>query len=65
MRCEFRTVIYSLLVPTNFATSVQNDAALNAKVQEAMSVYDEYLKNKGGDEPGQPSIDGSKPEAAA
>ena len=29
--------------------STADDAALRAKVDEAMSVYDEYVKNKEGD----------------
>lgn len=35
---------YRLL--TNF-TRLDDDEALRAKVDEAMSVYDEYMKNKG------------------
>lgn len=44
--------------------SVDDDNALRAKVDEAMTVYDEYVKNKGGDaEP--PAGSGGKPEEPA
>lgn len=44
--------------------SVDDDNALRAKVDEAMNVYDEYVKNKGGDaEP--PAGSGGKPEEPA
>ena len=34
---------------------ISDDNALRAKVQEALTVYDEYIKSKGGDD------DGAKP----
>lgn len=35
---------------TNYMTiSIDDDAALRAKVEEALNVYDEYMKNKGGE----------------
>ncbi|KAI5293098.1 Protein phosphatase PP2A regulatory subunit B [Ascosphaera pollenicola] len=46
---------------------VDDDAALRVKVDEAMVVYDEYMKNKGGEE-GAPAPAGSGapvPEQAA
>lgn len=44
--------------------SVDDDNALRAKVDEAMNVYDEYVKNKGGDaEP--PAGSGGKPDEPA
>lgn len=36
--------------------STNDDAALRAKVDEAMNVYDEYVKNRG--EGGEPSLEG-------
>lgn len=30
--------------------SVEDDSALRAKVDEALTVYDEYVKTKGGDD---------------
>jgi polyadenylate-binding protein len=38
----------SSLPPTDF-NSTSDESALRAKVDEAMSVYDEYVKNKEGD----------------
>ncbi len=44
--------------------SVDDDNALRAKVDEAMTVYDEYVKNKGGDaEP--PAGAAGKPDESA
>jgi hypothetical protein len=40
--------------------SIGNDAALRSKVQEALTVYDEYVKTKPGDE--EPTKNGA-PEA--
>jgi polyadenylate-binding protein len=40
---------------TTFANTfnrVDDDAALKAKVDEALTVYDEYVKNKGGEAEG-------------
>jgi hypothetical protein len=38
---------------------LSNQSALNAKVQEAVTVYDDYLKNKGDDKP-----NGAGPESS-
>lgn len=35
---------------TNKAASIEDDTALRNKVDEAMAVYDEYVKQQGGDE---------------
>ena len=37
----------------NKATSIEDESALRAKVDEALTVYDEYVKTKGGDEAGE------------
>jgi polyadenylate-binding protein len=42
------------------AISIDDDAALRAKVEEALNVYDEYMKSKGG-EPDVPG-DSVKPK---
>ena len=39
---------------------VDDDAALRAKVDEALSVYDEYMKNKGGDGDGHVDVTKTK-----
>lgn len=41
---------------------IDDEAALRAKVDEALNVYDEYMKNKGGEEP---SGDVAKPKEGA
>jgi polyadenylate-binding protein len=41
---------------------VDDDAALRAKVDEALTVYDEYMKNKGGD--GEGHVDATKTKDA-
>jgi polyadenylate-binding protein len=33
--------------------SIEDDTALRAKVDEALNVYDEYVKNKGGEGEGE------------
>ncbi|KMP05184.1 polyadenylate-binding protein [Coccidioides immitis RMSCC 2394] len=43
---------------------VDDDAALKAKVDEALTVYDEYVKNKGGDS-GEPAADANKSKDAS
>lgn len=40
--------------------SIDDESALRAKVDEALHVYDEYMKNKGSDEPAE-----AKPKEAA
>ena len=35
--------------PTNTCSRTSDENALRAKVDEAMSVYDEYIKNKDGE----------------
>jgi hypothetical protein len=40
--------------------SIDDESALRAKVDEALHVYDEYMKNKGSDEPAD-----AKPKEAA
>jgi len=45
-------------------SSVEDESALRAKVDEAMNVYDEYVKAKGGDEEGE-AKDGEKVEEKA
>lgn len=35
--------------------SIEEESALRAKVDEALTVYDEYVKNKGGDGEGEPA----------
>lgn len=37
---------------------IEDESALRAKVDEAMTVYDEYVKNKGGD--GEAPADGAE-----
>ena len=32
---------------TNYFTSIEDESALRAKVDEALTVYDEYVKTKG------------------
>lgn len=46
----------------HFSTRLDDEDALRAKVDEALNVYDEYMKNKGteGEAPAEP-----KPEEAA
>lgn len=44
--------------------SVDDDNALRAKVDEAMNVYDEYVKNKGGDAEPPAGSGGKSGEAA-
>jgi polyadenylate-binding protein len=34
-------------------SSIEDDTALRAKVDEALNVYDEYVKNKGGEGEGE------------
>jgi polyadenylate-binding protein len=36
---------------TDIFISIDDESALRAKVDEALHVYDEYMKNKGSDEP--------------
>jgi polyadenylate-binding protein len=46
---------------------ISDDNALRNKVSEALTVYDEYIKTKGDDEPtknGAPNVDGETAEAA-
>jgi polyadenylate-binding protein len=38
---------------TNSNHSLEDDAALRSKVDEALAVYDEYLKTQGGSEAGE------------
>ena len=50
-----------MLERVSFANSsfrIDDEAALRAKVEEALNVYDEYMKNKGGE--GEASGDGAK-----
>lgn len=54
MCCDFCFIF------TDLSFSVEDDAALRAKVEEALSVYDEYVKTKTGDEEG---AEGQKAEA--
>lgn len=42
---------------TELLNLIEDDAALRAKVDEALTVYDEYVKNKGGE--GEPSTSAS------
>jgi hypothetical protein len=43
-------------VLTSFFSSLDDEEALRAKVDEALSVYDEYMKNKGeGEAPAEPA----------
>lgn len=39
---------------TNNDYRVDDESALRAKVDEALGVYDEYMKNKGGEAEGAP-----------
>ncbi len=39
---------------------VDDDVALRAKVDEALTVYDEYMKNKGGDGESHPDLTKAK-----
>jgi polyadenylate-binding protein len=41
-------------------TRIDDDAALRSKVDEAMTVYDEYVKGRAGGEPA--SLNGTKDE---
>lgn len=50
------------MIPILTPSSTADDAALRAKVDEAMSVYDEYVKNKDDDEKA-PEADPKKEEA--
>jgi polyadenylate-binding protein len=45
--------------------SLEDDTALRAKVDEAMAVYDEYLKAQGDDEGEKPAAKEDKPEEKA
>lgn len=45
--------------------SLEDDTALRAKVDEAMAVYDEYLKGQGGPEGDKPAKKEDKPEEKA
>lgn len=40
----------SQITATDYYHSIEDDAALRAKVDEAMSVYDEYVKTNKGDD---------------
>jgi hypothetical protein len=42
---------------------LSHNDALNQKVSEAVSVYDDYMKSKGEAEDGKPNADGEKTEA--
>ena len=45
---------------------IEDESALRAKVDEALTVYDEYVKTKGGDESGEAeSKEGEKTEEKA
>lgn len=44
--------------------STADEAALRAKVEEAMTVYDEYVKNKDGEGERDPSKEENKEEKA-
>ena len=54
--CKFKT----LAAPLHFVNiltekpRIDDDAALRAKVDEALTVYDEYIKNKGEGESAEP-----------
>ena len=41
---------------------IDNDDKLREKVDEALTVYDEYVKNAGGDNTGSQDIDGKHDE---
>lgn len=51
----------SKLTPVN---RIDDDAALRAKVNEALSVYDDYMKNKGEGANGTVDDEGVKEEGA-
>jgi hypothetical protein len=44
-------------------SSLSNTEALDAKVREAVNVYDEYVKNKGEPEEGAKPAEGENAEA--
>ena len=44
-------------------SSLSNTEALDAKVREAVNVYDEYVKNKGDPEDGVKASEGENAEA--
>ena len=43
--------------------SIEDESALRAKVDEALTVYDEYVKTKGGDEEGESKDEKSEEKA--
>jgi polyadenylate-binding protein len=46
--------------------SIEDNSALQAKVDEALTVYDEYVKNKGGEgEAGEGDVKDEKSEEKA
>jgi polyadenylate-binding protein len=38
-----------MLLPALIIPSIEDEAALKAKVDEALAVYDEYVKSQGGE----------------
>jgi hypothetical protein len=41
-------ISYYLIIATDFSlSSIEDEAALKAKVDEALAVYDEYVKSQG------------------
>lgn len=48
---------------TNTSSRIDDEAALRAKVDEALKVYDEYMKNKGAES--EATGDSAKPKEAA
>lgn len=51
------------LLTISFPRRLEDEEALRAKVDEALSVYDEYMKNKGAE--GEQTGEAAKPKEAA
>lgn len=45
---------------TDYRNSTTDETALNAKVQEALAVYNEYVKDKGDSEPEKSKQEGGE-----
>lgn len=63
MACKFSLFQVSFVrTHANVFSSLEDEEALRAKVDEALSVYDEYMKNKG---EGEAPAESAKPKEDA